>query len=474
MLARSLEPLPEESLPGYLLRLGHRLDRSPGRVAALCGLNDRHDRIPIDYLLALPSAAADVFAGVARLSTSEIKDLALRRFAGTYPALARTRSGSGQATAFYSDAWALSFSSRYCPACLTGDASPIQRAFGGPWKLRWHLPVVFACPLHHQLLESICPDCGNLLNRPDRSRAALIQLSSRNKLHPLQCRNSVAGDGRAHRHRPLCGARLDQDAGSAGAQLPTEDLDRMIALQKRLDQRLVPMKLEASHGSRPDSSYFLDLVAASQLIKLSWPAGRALAPSDTVAALIDGHAAPINAALQTKLNTVGTYPRVPALWSAPDDTAQCGALLLTAEVLLADHDLAALRERVHPLARAAMERPSRGGYRSFFHRSEFSPIFARALARQVHGFHAAGGKGHARLRVPSRDCRFTAEEVPPLLPQTWYDTYFRGFTDRMANTTNWTVRHLRRAASLKLVEMTAGGSWGECAESLGHASWKRP
>ncbi|MDW4909226.1 hypothetical protein RB628_28770 [Streptomyces sp. ADMS] len=30
-----------------------------------------------------------------------------------------------------------------------------------------------------------------------------------------------------------------------------------------------------------------------------------------------------------------------------------------------------------------------------------------------------------------------------------------------------TVRHLRRAASLKLMEMTAGGTWAECAETLG-------
>ncbi|MCX0242079.1 hypothetical protein [Streptomyces drozdowiczii] len=30
-----------------------------------------------------------------------------------------------------------------------------------------------------------------------------------------------------------------------------------------------------------------------------------------------------------------------------------------------------------------------------------------------------------------------------------------------------TVRHLRRAASLKLMEMTAGGTWAECAKTLG-------
>ncbi|GGN30142.1 hypothetical protein GCM10011609_87700 [Lentzea pudingi] len=37
-LPRSLDSLPRESLPGYLLRLAHRLDLSPARVGALTGL----------------------------------------------------------------------------------------------------------------------------------------------------------------------------------------------------------------------------------------------------------------------------------------------------------------------------------------------------------------------------------------------------------------------------------------------------
>ncbi|MFF4622713.1 hypothetical protein [Nonomuraea jabiensis] len=37
----------------------------------------------------------------------------------------------------------------------------------------------------------------------------------------------------------------------------------------------------------------------------------------------------------------------------------------------------------------------------------------------------------------------------------------------MINTNNWTIRHLRRAASLKLVEMTAGTPWAQSADALG-------
>ena len=37
----------------------------------------------------------------------------------------------------------------------------------------------------------------------------------------------------------------------------------------------------------------------------------------------------------------------------------------------------------------------------------------------------------------------------------------------MINTSNWTIRHLRRAASRKLVEMTSGTHWVQSADALG-------
>ena len=37
-LPRSLDPLPDESLIGFMLRLSHRLDLPPARIATLTGL----------------------------------------------------------------------------------------------------------------------------------------------------------------------------------------------------------------------------------------------------------------------------------------------------------------------------------------------------------------------------------------------------------------------------------------------------
>jgi hypothetical protein len=42
-LPRSLDPLPDESLPGYLLRLAHRLGLAPIRVMQLTGLTTSQD-----------------------------------------------------------------------------------------------------------------------------------------------------------------------------------------------------------------------------------------------------------------------------------------------------------------------------------------------------------------------------------------------------------------------------------------------
>ncbi|MDH6709181.1 hypothetical protein P3T27_005927 [Kitasatospora sp. MAA19] len=121
------------------------------------------------------------------------------------------------------------------------------------------------------------------------------------------------------------------------------------------------------------------------------------------------------------------------------------------ETLLRTDGRARPRETIQPLAQAAVARHP-GPYTTL-RRQNLSPALARALVRQVHGFHAAGRTEKANVRVASRDCRFGIEHVPPFLPRHWYDEHFAGFADRLDSPTSYTVRHLRRAASLKLAEM---------------------
>ncbi|MCX5006739.1 TniQ family protein [Streptomyces sp. NBC_00638] len=478
VLARSLEPLPEESLPGFLLRLAYRLHRSPARVAHLCGLETNGQRrIGADHLLELPTERAAEFARVTGLSVPEVQDLGLRRYTGTFPALqtgrdsasrqSRVRQGVfGSISQFYESTWAANLSSRYCPQCLAGDGSPVQKAFGGPWILRWHLPFVFACTTHRQLLHDQCPNCRSGLAHPYEGRATLItQPGNTHVLHPLQCRNLLT-DQREGGARPHpCGARLDEAEGHSLDTLPKEDHKRLLELQQRLDARLSLRPTENEERQPPRTPSVQDLVHVAQLIKLSWPAGRSLVSSDTLATLIDSHAGPLHAELRTPQPR--STSRFSVLWAAPNDSAQCGALLLTAEAVLRTADGSAqLRSLIRPMARFAFEHAPAGASRSFFSRPGFSPTLARAMVRQARGFHAAGPLEYANLRVASRDCHFAAEEVPSHLPQSWYDKYFGDFVDHVPHPNLYTIRHLRRAAPLKLVEMTAGGSWLQCARAL--------
>ncbi|MFJ6083195.1 TniQ family protein [Streptomyces sp. NPDC092369] len=478
VLARSLEPLPDESLPGFLLRLAYRLHRSPARVAQLCGIETNGQRrLAADYLLELPPDRAVEFARVTGLSLPEVQGLGLRRYTETFPLLLTMRGSTsrqsasrqgmfGSASQFYESNWAVNLSSRFCSQCLAGDGSASQEAYGGPWVLRWHLPVVFACTVHQQLLHSRCASCRSGLAHSYQGRATLItQPGSTHILHPLQCRNLVAEQDAGNTRPRPCSARLDRAEARNPATLTADDHERLMELQRRLDARLsfCPAKIEEKQSSRDPS--FQKLVHIAQLIKLSWPAGGSLVPSDSLASLIDNHAGSLHAELRKP--HARSSSRFSLLWAAPDDSGQCGALLLTAEAALSAADSPAqLRALIRPMARFALEHAPASACRSFFSRPGFSPALARAMVRRSHGFYAAGPWEYANLRVASRDCHFTAEEVPSHLPQSWYDAYFTDFADHVPGVNLYTVRHLRRAASLKLVEMARGGSWVECAQAL--------
>lgn len=86
-LPRSLDPLLEESLPGYLLRLAHRLDLSPARVAQVTGLLDSPRAIPTSRMFALAPDRAEAFARATRLSAAEVTALTLVSLAARYPPL---------------------------------------------------------------------------------------------------------------------------------------------------------------------------------------------------------------------------------------------------------------------------------------------------------------------------------------------------------------------------------------------------
>ena len=337
-LPRSLAPLPEESLPGYLLRLAHRLGQSPDQTAQLCGLPSRPPAgLAARNLVALPNETAAMLAAATRLSPAEAHGLTLRQFAAAYPPLtpaipmATTAGQHGSSWMLHN--WVLDREGRYCPDCLAGDTSPIQQALGGPWKLRWHLPITLACTIHRRLLNAVCPACGNTPGGP----VGLIREPSIRGLHPTQCRACL--ETAQHReHRQLCAARLDQ-APSTTTPIPDTDLHSALVLQQRLDHLFAT-------DPRTARGYVLDLVTASQLIAITWPACSAFAPTATAEALIDTHA--MSRPGKPRAGSLQIRP-----WSAPRDPAHRAALLLAAEALIQDcgHDPAASQNLIHRYVR---------------------------------------------------------------------------------------------------------------------------
>ncbi|MER5800905.1 hypothetical protein [Streptomyces mirabilis] len=242
----------------------------------------------------------------------------------------------------------------------------------------------------------------------------------------------------------------------------------MLALQRRIDRHLTPTKHSRATNddcSKSEQHFIADLIAAAQLIRLSWPDSARLAPSSAVADLISRHVAAWTALRGDR----SPGRRVRDAWAAPQDPAECGALLLAADTLLGDRgqeDGPALRERIQPLATAAFTR-NEANTGAAFRRMNVSPDLSRALAQRSLGFNRAGGHHHAKQHVSSCQCHFGIEHVPALLPEAWIGAHFGDLSSLWDPKDAWKPRHLRRVASLRLVEMAGGGTWPQRAAILG-------
>ncbi|MFJ1859954.1 TniQ family protein [Streptomyces anulatus] len=451
-LARSLDPLPGESLSGFLLRLSYRLGLAPHRVATLCGLACRSDVIPHDQLRGLGPEAAARLARATQLSIPEAQGLTLEAFNGRYPPLAKLQKSTRQAPGSVPLNWAVNPDTRYCPHCLGGDGTPSQQAYGGAWQLRWHLPVTFACARHRCLLQQTCPLCTQPLCGRVTTRYSLLTLPHVPDLHPAQCRNQNPTVARRHHGRATpCGARLDQLAPPA-PPLAQQDLDHLLRLQQHLDRLLSPSPSAHCEGHEA-AAYFGDLVLAARLVMISWPTGACLLPSTSLEDLVGEYAAGFAPPDASTNSGARRY--------APRSTAQSAALLLAAANGLGDRDMTSMRDRLEPLAREVYRR-SRSTGTKLFTNSDASPTLLRATAPLPYGT-----QRRTELRVTPRPYRYRPEEIPPLFPRKWYADLLEPLTAQLTHVTTVVARHLRWAGSLRLAELVIGHTWRACAPALG-------
>lgn len=457
-LPRSLAPLDGESLSGYVLRLAHRLRRSPARIGHLTGLapyqKGRATYFPVHQLVALRPHTLAEFAAATRLTPNEVAALGLRHLAPAYTPLARAGVQDDDRVLYNS--WAFMAASRFCPTCLIGDHSPIQRAYGGPWLQRWHLPVTFVCTRHQRMLETDCPQCHRPINVSVQGRASLLLHPASDVSHPARCRNHDI-EVPARRPRSLCGADLS-DHHTSPAVLPPDQLAPYLALQQRIEHQLNP--------GYADSGYFADLITVAQLIKLSWPASQQLAPLPSLmSSILDAHVEGVRRELAE--TEPGRTPNR-EMASPPSQALPCAALLLQADQLRSVDGPAELHDAMQSLADRAFQR-DRNRFRRLFKKASLSEPLARALAPQRGGFLASQRSPRATgtLRVPSRDSEFSASHVPQLIPLAWYHRHFQGFAAQLTVPSRDNIDFVRRAASLKLVEMVSGGTVARCAQLLG-------
>ncbi|MFE4540455.1 TniQ family protein [Streptomyces scopuliridis] len=296
------------------------------RRVTLIPPHDPHARVSAAHLLMMQSARLHTFADVTRMTPADADALTLRPYADRYPALARAlvRPGSIPRPRRLSQPWLLVDHSRYCPACLAGDGTPIQNRHGGPWKRQWRLAVVFACLDHWTFLRSGCPRCRlPALSGRSGGPLALLPAANAPRLHPAQCRNWLGGSGK----REVCGHRLD-GAEPAAAALTPELADLQTVLLGLLD------------GDEPAevvSQRFADLQVAISLIQAGWPVAADLAPAAT-RAILDAHLAPQQQDCHSPGPAAESAGSPPAgVWSAPPgDAIATAGLLFAAYHLLAE------------------------------------------------------------------------------------------------------------------------------------------
>jgi len=465
-LGRSLVPIPGESLPGFLLRLSYRLNLTPARLAELTGLTTGgHGTSSLHAVLltGIPAPARHTFAHMTRLTDDQVTGLGLAAWQERYPLPAWM---PGKRHTLPTDRWALfAPATRYCPECLAGDGSPVQKSFGGPWLKTWHLPVVFACPAHQRLLEHSCPECGHAVHvRPgDRASFALLPVMRLAGLHLAQCRADLP-PGRNGRSLPrCCGARLDH-AGPRQHASP-----ELLALQGKILRLLDPdgpaSTVSAGMPASP-GSYFADLRALGLLACSTWPAARNLSPSDEIAAAIDQHVAALR---QQEAERQASSPASIARTAPPpmDAAVSAGLAHIADRILTGTPDEA--RWQIRPLLPPSTREAGRTNWGRWVTvpatpcseglQTAYKPLL-RISARPA-------GRPQARRSALVRTHRWGPENIPALIPEDWYARHFTplaGVSPALA----------RRTAALRLVQIITGGSLAEAAEFLGISSGYGP
>jgi hypothetical protein len=251
-----------------------------------------------------------------------------------------------------------------------------------------------------------------------------------------------------------CGARLDTfEAIRAGGPCAPEDL---LALQDRLLALLHPQgpATTVSVGiPAPAAQYFADLRMVCGLVNGAWPASRDLIADPVHADAVDQHISNQGG---------GVKPRHYRLYDAPPLDPLPGAALIAASVGILDGaDLRPLAEFLVPFQSSSSKTSPRRRWTRRYDRAghECSDGFRAAIEPLHATLPGTYGRSRPGRRLLSR-IGFGPEHIPEQLQDDWFDQHFQHVDEARP-------RLIRRAAAIRLVQMSAGGSLSEAVEFLG-------
>ncbi|MFI6689258.1 TniQ family protein [Streptomyces sp. NPDC050485] len=349
----------DESLIGFILRLASHTGSTPIAIARRMGLTPRYmGRMSIltKHLISLPPGQLADAAHAARLSETEMQGLLLAPLGERYGPLAEDYLRRPHSRNSYLRPWTYTRHSQFCRSCLLEDKTDLGMILGGSWKRRWHLPVVFACVRHRQLLKDSCPHCHTPIHAARLGR--FLENANTPDLHPLQCRAFPRWNPE-ERGMPFCGAYVTgRSASSISSNLQTRDA--VLNLQSTFDNLLSvngPDFTESCGTTVSTAQYFNDVRMMATLVLASWPHARRYTATPALAMALTGALGLLQHDDQrTRVQTTRYRRANQALYLAPPQAPRVRAALLgTAVKILAVSERTQLSNEVWHMQRRARD-----------------------------------------------------------------------------------------------------------------------